>query len=503
MALYNYIDATGLIVPDTSTLLGDVQNEYRVAFGEDLIVDPETPQGVLITSETLARVAVVDNNAQVANQINPNIAGGVFLDAICALTGLSRIGDTFSQVTATVTGVESTTIPTTAVAALVTGEEFSPLVDITIGVSGTATGVFKALLPGPIASPINTLTEIISGVVGWETVTNANAGSLGAFQQSDQALRFLRQQTLALQGVALNEAIISGLLAGPVTSLQYRENYTSAPLTIDGVTLEPNSIYVVVTNPYAVQDYTLIEGDLTGTPGTLIPAGSIVEDVSTNDYSLLNDVILNSDGLGTGAFQSVDPGVFSTAIGELTTIITPVSGWSTVDNTQPSTVYSFDFLNSVAEILLAKKSLGCGWNGGPGTPPYGAYTVYVTDPASGQLYNVTFGTATPVPVVARATVTVSNLFVGDVITAVQDAILAYAASTIGFTVGADVSSFALSGAVSEALVGVTVNNMETSLAAFVDYSNALIPLDIWEQATISRSAIQVLVTNNNLMLTSR
>src|ERR1700748_2899361 len=116
MALYNFIIESGVIVPDTSELLSEVQQEYKDVFGEDLNVNPETPQGILINAEALSRGSVADNNAALANQINPNIAGGVFLDAICALTGLIRTPDTASTVLAQVTGVAGTTIATTAIA---------------------------------------------------------------------------------------------------------------------------------------------------------------------------------------------------------------------------------------------------------------------------------------------------------------------------------------------------------------------------------------------------
>lgn len=59
-------------------------------FGQDLDISPETPQGVLITMETENRDAIVRNNAELANQINPDLAGGVFLDAIWALMGGAR-----------------------------------------------------------------------------------------------------------------------------------------------------------------------------------------------------------------------------------------------------------------------------------------------------------------------------------------------------------------------------------------------------------------------------
>ena len=71
--VYNYINTTGLIVPDSSEILTEVQNEYVAAFGADLQVNnPNSPQGLLINAETQARIAVANNNATLANQINPS-----------------------------------------------------------------------------------------------------------------------------------------------------------------------------------------------------------------------------------------------------------------------------------------------------------------------------------------------------------------------------------------------------------------------------------------------
>src|ERR1700744_3487884 len=97
--VYNYIDLNGVIVPDSSSILGEVQTEWQDTFGQDLIVTPDTPQGVIITGDALARIAVANNNAVLANQINPNIAGGTYLDAIWALTGGQRYVATQTLVT--------------------------------------------------------------------------------------------------------------------------------------------------------------------------------------------------------------------------------------------------------------------------------------------------------------------------------------------------------------------------------------------------------------------
>src|SRR5665213_3554212 len=109
MADYQYVSSTGIIIPDTSTLLTSVTATYTTIFGTDLITTPDSPAGVFINAEVLAESAMVQNNAAVANQINPNLAAGTFLDAILALTGVQRSPATQTYVPGvTLTGASGT-----------------------------------------------------------------------------------------------------------------------------------------------------------------------------------------------------------------------------------------------------------------------------------------------------------------------------------------------------------------------------------------------------------
>lgn len=248
MALYNYVETTGVIVPDTGTLLDDVQGEFKAALGQDVVVTPESPQGVLITAETLARDSVVRNNANVANQINPNLSGGLFLDALCALTGLNRAASTKSTFATpvNVTGVAGTIIPAGSIATTGT-DDFETISSVTIGAGGTATVYFQSVEYGAIPCAIGALNTIVSGVIGWETVNNTVAATLGTDQQSDLSLRALRKNTLALQGLSQAETITSGLYAvAGVKSLQFRENRDAATQIIDGVTMAAHSIWACI-----------------------------------------------------------------------------------------------------------------------------------------------------------------------------------------------------------------------------------------------------------------
>jgi len=246
---YEYVTPRGVVIPDTADLLAAVQQEFRDAFGQDLIVTPDTPQGLLIVMETLARDAVVRNNAALANQINPNLAGGVFLDAIWALTGGQRVQATRSVINgALLAGVPGAIIPQGARASVGAGGDlFETTGSVTLDATGAGVGTFRSVEFGPVPAAPGALTQIVTAALGWETVTNPAAATLGEATESDEAARERRRRTLSLQNVALPEAIVSGLYDVPdVTSVLFRENVTDVAVVEEGVTINPHSIFVCV-----------------------------------------------------------------------------------------------------------------------------------------------------------------------------------------------------------------------------------------------------------------
>lgn len=395
MVDFNYVINTGVIVPDTSTLRDDVVAEWRTAFGQDLVVTPETPQGVIITMEVESRDAMVRNNAEVANQINPDLAGGVWLDALWALTSGGRRGASRS----TLTGVEFrgtalTLIPAGSIATVQgTGAQFYTTANILLDNTGFATGTMESVLTGPIAAPVGQLVEVASSVLGWEQVTNPNAAELGRLVESDVAGRRRRRQTLALQSVALPEAIISRLYdIDGVRSLSFRENVTDASIVIDGVTLVEHSIYVCV------------EG------------GTDLE---------------------------------------------------------------------IATALLETKSLGANWNG--------SVVVSVTEPASGQVYEVKFARPVERTFLARVTVKSSTL---DVQTVVPAAIAQYVAGGLegeaGLVVDSDLSPFELAGAVNMVEPRIFVTKVEISEDG-VTWTTSEINILLNQVARLPESAVSVII----------
>lgn len=248
MADYNYVTSTGVIVPDTSTILSDVQGVFKVAFGANLVVTPDTPQGVLITAETLTNTGVVRNNAAVSNRLNPNLSAGIFLDAIMALTGIERTVATRTLVPdVSLTGVPSTVIPAGSLAKNTNNSLFYSLNNTVIGLDGTTTVDFVSQEYGAIACPASSLTQIMTDILGWETITNPNAGVVGSSTQSDVSAKAYRNNTLAFQGVGTAPAIISALYATEgVQSLHFQENVAATSETINGILMTPKSVYACV-----------------------------------------------------------------------------------------------------------------------------------------------------------------------------------------------------------------------------------------------------------------
>lgn len=293
MVDFNYVVNTGVIVPDTSTLRDDIIAEWQAAFGQDIVVTPETPQGVIITMEVESRDAMVRNNAEVANQINPDLAGGVWLDALWALTNGSRRGASRSRLVGVeFRGSALTLIPAGSIATVEgSGAQFYTTANILLDNTGFATGTMESVDTGPIAAAPNTLAQEASSVLGWEQVTNPNAAELGRLVESDVAGRRRRRQTLALQSVALPEAIISRLYdIDGVRSLSFRENVGSTSIVIDGITLAGHSIYVCVEGGTDLEVATaLLETKSLGAGWNGLVSVNVVEPASGQTYEVKFD----------------------------------------------------------------------------------------------------------------------------------------------------------------------------------------------------------------------
>lgn len=245
---YEYINSTGVVVPDTADIKSEVEQEFKAALGDSMSTADDTPQGRLIAAETSARRSVAENNALLANQINPKDSVGVFLESICAWLDIERKEESASTIASvTLGGIPLVEIPAGSRARSADGDLYATTRAVVLDTAGQGSVDFVAVETGALTCPVGGLTTIIDPVLGWETVYNSNAAVPGTAAQSDEALRLQRELRLASQGISTVEAQISGLYGVEgVRSLSYLENTSHDYQTIEGITMKPHSVWACV-----------------------------------------------------------------------------------------------------------------------------------------------------------------------------------------------------------------------------------------------------------------
>jgi len=236
-------------VPYTAQEAIDVINAIFIdVFGANVNLSPSSVNGQFI--QQLANKLINNETFMTTlttSTYNPNVNSGVWLDMICNLLGIYRQVATYSNAICTCFGSAGTVIPQGIQIVSTNGDIFQSQAVATIGVGGSIEMEFVAIVSGAVPVLANTLNNIITRIYGWDSVTNVVEGTIGGTTETDNELRNSRVARLYTQGSASLGSIYSSLLSVPnVLDVYVQENDTVLPITIDGVTIPPNNIYLAV-----------------------------------------------------------------------------------------------------------------------------------------------------------------------------------------------------------------------------------------------------------------
>lgn len=293
---YQYLTTNGVIVPDTSALKSSVQSEYVLALGPSMLLADDTLQGRLIDTEVTARDGVIRLAAELANQINPYVGSGVFLESVCALHAVLPTEESSTILPGVIcSGTPSTTILSGSRIADEVGNYYACVSELTIGVGGTVSGDFRAIAPGPLSPATGTVITIIDGTFGWTSVTNPAASVPGALTENDNTLRIMRNERLSSLSKGPVEAINSNVMSvAGVRKVSIRENVEPTGTVIDGVSLSPHSTWVCVQGGVDEEiAQALLKSKQSGSPyttgtGNGAPVSiSIVDPISGQTYPVI------------------------------------------------------------------------------------------------------------------------------------------------------------------------------------------------------------------------
>ncbi|NRQ51996.1 baseplate J/gp47 family protein [Brevibacillus sp. HD1.4A] len=237
-----YIDETGYHMPTYQDIRDELVSQAKQIFGQDLYLDNDSQDYQLIS--VFANM-VYDSflACQAAyNSRGPSTAVGTGLDVVVGINGIKRRPQTASTATVVLSGTPGTVI-TKGIVSDSNGYKWDVLSPVTIGSSGTVSTIATCQTLGPVQAAPNTITNIETPTLGWNSVTNPGAATLGTDVESDAQLRTKQAVSTAnpsrsvLDGIKGAVANVSG-----VTRYEVYENDTGQT---DSMGLPEHSVTVV------------------------------------------------------------------------------------------------------------------------------------------------------------------------------------------------------------------------------------------------------------------
>lgn len=237
------VTESGVTAPTFEEILEFYTNKFQSIFGSDIDLDADTQDGQLCA---IFASALNDVNASIvstASAYNPQTAYGVALDSAVKTNGISRRAATYSTADVTLTGTYGTVIANGQVK-----DDAGNLWDlpssVTIGSDGTVTVTATCETAGAIEAEADTITSIATPTLGWTSVTNASAATVGANSETDAELRKQQSESTMQPSLSLWEGLVGSVEAiNDVVSVSGINNDT-ASTDADGIPAHTIAIVV-------------------------------------------------------------------------------------------------------------------------------------------------------------------------------------------------------------------------------------------------------------------
>ena len=238
-----YIDATGFHYADYPTVLAYIQDAYRTIYGQDIYLDADSQDGQWIALQALMIYDTIQVAASVYTSFSPMTAAGDALSRNVKINGISRRSATYSTADLRIIGTTGTQI-LSGIAEDVAGIKWRLPATVTIPSGGEITVTATAETIGAITAGANTIIKIATPTLGWQSVTNISAATVGIAVESDGELRIRQAQSTMIPSQTVMDGITGAVqsLAG-VTRARGYQNSTN---TTDANGIPAHNIAIVV-----------------------------------------------------------------------------------------------------------------------------------------------------------------------------------------------------------------------------------------------------------------
>jgi len=266
----------GIQVQTFQEIYDELAAGYRAIYGEDINLDPDSPDGQRVAIETQLVLDAQSFGALEYNQRDPDFALGQSLNSIIKLAGISRRPATRSQVDVVVTTDRPLTLPPDYAVEDDLGQAWTTLNAIDIPPGETTVTLFAENFGAVEAGPA-TVVNPVTVVIGVLSVTNPTAATVGIDEEADQDLRVRRNRSLETPQSSSTGRMFTALASLPnVTDVAVYENDTD---TTDSDGIPAHSLWVVVEGGAVADIIETMTKNKTGGKGMVgAVTGTFIED---------------------------------------------------------------------------------------------------------------------------------------------------------------------------------------------------------------------------------
>ena len=251
----SFIDQNGLTIDSLQEIITFLEDGYREIYGNDIILDSNTPDGQLINIQAQFYRDLLEVLNQIYTGFDIDQAIGVVLDQRVSLLGIQRQGATFTQQQIEITVDNSVTLEgldeaandidgTGYTVADNTGTEFILLDTFNAPSAGTYNLTFRAKELGSITTTPNTITNPITEVLEVTNIDNpSGALEVGVNGELDSELKIRAKKSTANRSTGFIDGLTGLLLTTTgVTDVKVYENNTDVT-DVNGI--PSHSIWVI------------------------------------------------------------------------------------------------------------------------------------------------------------------------------------------------------------------------------------------------------------------
>lgn len=245
------IDSSGMNVPTFVELRSMLISRYKQIYGSDIDLSTGTADGEYVQELSLILNNILQSMKILYGNLDVNNATGEHLEALCALSNVTRKGATNSVASIIFTNTSNN--PITLLSAEIMLQDNAGIIwnyngnenSVTIPANGSITIPVVCSISGSINAPAGWINKLITNIN--VVIEQRTAAIVGSDTESDSQLRARRNQQNSPVGITVLEALSAALL--DVSGIKDVKIYNANSAQIsakDGTTVHLHDIYVIL-----------------------------------------------------------------------------------------------------------------------------------------------------------------------------------------------------------------------------------------------------------------